>query len=75
MKSLTIAAIQTHPRFGRKDNNVAAALDLIPAGCDLAVLPELFATGYQFRDSAEALAMAEEAVKHHAEVEILRYAA
>jgi len=59
MKSLTIAAIQTQPLFGRKEENVAVALGFIPDGCDLAVLPELFSTGYQFTSRAEAFGMAE----------------
>lgn len=59
MNRLTIAAVQTSPVFGEVRANVDAALALVPAGCDLVVLPELFATGYQFRDAAEALALAE----------------
>ena len=62
MKSLHVAAIQTHPEFGRKQDNLATALEFIPAGCDLAVLPELFSTGYQFTSRAEALGMAENLV-------------
>ncbi len=61
MSILNIAAIQTSPVFGDVSGNLDRALDLIPGGCDLAVLPELFATGYQFRDTAEAAGMAEEA--------------
>ncbi len=56
----TVVALQTDPRFGEIDANLAAADavlgDLAP---DLLVLPELFATGYSFRDRAEALAVAE----------------
>ncbi len=59
MKRLTVAAIQTHPVFGNVEENVKSALDFIPDGCDLAVLPELFSTGYQFKDREEALALAE----------------
>jgi predicted amidohydrolase len=58
--NLTVAAIQTSPIFGALRDNVDAALAQLPDDCDLAVLPELFSTGYQFRDRAEALAMAEE---------------
>jgi predicted amidohydrolase len=60
MKKLKIAAIQTSPVFGRVDENLDTALALVPAGCDLAVLPELFATGYQFRSRAEAWDCAED---------------
>ena len=59
MNSLTVAAIQTHPVFGHMEENVKVALDFIPDRCDLAVLPELFNTGYQFKDREEALALAE----------------
>jgi len=61
VSSLTIAAVQTQPVFGDIRGNLVRALDLVPADCDLVVLPELFATGYQFRDPAEAAAVAEEA--------------
>jgi 5-aminopentanamidase len=56
---LRAAVVQTDPVFGEVTANVAAALAQVPADCDLAVLPELFATGYQFVDRAEALALAE----------------
>jgi predicted amidohydrolase len=60
MKSvLTVAAVQTAPAFGEAACNVEAALALVPPGCDLAVLPELCATGYQFASRDEALALAE----------------
>jgi predicted amidohydrolase len=59
---ITAAAIQTHPVFGEPERNREAALDALqalPRSCDLAVLPELFATGYQFRTREEAWALAE----------------
>jgi predicted amidohydrolase len=56
---LTVAAVQTSPRFGETRANVERALAMVPAGCDLAVLPELCATGYQFRDRDELRALAE----------------
>lgn len=60
MSVITVAAVQTSPAFGSVDANVDQALSLVPAGCDLAVLPELFATGYQFRGREEAAAYAED---------------
>ncbi len=55
-----VAALQTHPAFGEVARNLADAeariRGLVP---DLLVLPELFATGYAFRDRAEALALGE----------------
>ncbi len=60
MNRLKIAAIQSSPVFGEVAANLATTLELVPAGCDLAVLPELFATGYQFRTAAEAWDMAED---------------
>lgn len=60
MSRLQVAAVQNDPDFGRLERNLERALALIPRGCDLAVLPELFATGYQFRSRAEALRHAEE---------------
>ncbi len=59
MSTLTVAAIQTSPVFGDREGNLAAALALVPPGCDLAVLPELCTTGYQFTSRDEALSLAE----------------
>jgi predicted amidohydrolase len=59
MSLLTVAAVQTSPAFGEVAANVAAALAAVPADCDLAVLPELFSTGYQFRSRDEAFQLAE----------------
>jgi predicted amidohydrolase len=60
MNQLTIAAVQTDPVFGRVQANVEAALALVPPRCHLAVLPELFATGYQFRSRDEVATFAED---------------
>jgi predicted amidohydrolase len=59
MSELTVAAVQTDPRFGDVTGNLEAALALVPPGCDLAVLPELCTTGYQFVSLEEALSLAE----------------
>jgi len=55
-----LAALQTEPRFG----DVAGNLDQVEAmlegrRADLLVLPELFASGYSFRDRQEAESLAE----------------
>ncbi len=60
MSRLKVAAVQTAPRFGEVERNLDEALALVPPGLDLAVLPELFATGYQFRDRAELASLAED---------------
>jgi len=60
MNPVTVAAVQTEPFFGRVTSNVEAALALVPGNCALAVLPELFATGYQFRTRDEVASFAEE---------------
>ena len=60
MTRLTVASVQTAPVFGEVERNLDAALAHVPADIDLAVLPELFATGYQFRDRAELAALAED---------------
>ncbi len=54
--------IQTSPVFGRIRENVEDAVKRIKAlDAELVVLPELFSTGYQFRNRAEALKLAEPA--------------
>jgi predicted amidohydrolase len=60
MTTIRAAAVQTSPRFGEVEHNVSAGLNVIPADCDLVVLPELFNTGYQFRSRQEAWDLAEE---------------
>lgn len=59
MSTCRAAVIQTAPVFGEVGANLAAALALVPDGCDLAVLPELCTTGYQFRDRDELRRLAE----------------
>lgn len=60
MPDIRVAVIQNDPVFGALQENMNAALEAIPADCDLAVLPELFATGYQFTDRQEAARWAED---------------
>src|SRR5688572_14391403 len=55
-----VAALQTAPVFGKPEQNFEAVRHAVGAlRCDLLVLPELFATGYAFRDAAEARSLAE----------------
>jgi predicted amidohydrolase len=59
---MRIAVVQFSPSFGKVSENVARALALAEGvDADLYVFPELFATGYQFRDRAELNALAEPA--------------
>jgi predicted amidohydrolase len=60
MKKLKIATVQTAPVFGEVDSNIDTALALVPPGCDLVVLPELFSTGYQFKSKDELADLAED---------------
>jgi len=57
---MRIGIVQSSPTFGDVASNLEACRRLMSEeAADLWVLPELFATGYQFLDAAEALAMAE----------------
>jgi len=57
---LRVVALQTNPAFGRVEENLASAARALE-GVDaaLVVLPELCATGYAFRDRAEAEGLGE----------------
>ena len=60
MAGLRVGVVQTNPQFGRVRANLARALQLMAGTpADLYVLPELFATGYQFCSRAEVAALAE----------------
>jgi predicted amidohydrolase len=53
--------VQTHPVFGEIDGNVKKALALIEdTTADLFVFPELFNTGYNFKDEAETRSFSED---------------
>ncbi|MFO0773060.1 MAG: nitrilase-related carbon-nitrogen hydrolase [Nitrospiraceae bacterium] len=57
---MKVGYLQNAPTFGEVERNLARAGELIASvSCDLLVLPELFASGYQFTSKAEALALAE----------------
>jgi predicted amidohydrolase len=62
MEAMRVAVVQTNPVFGNVDKNIQEALSLMQGiEADLFVLPELFATGYNFVDAGEALSLSEEA--------------
>jgi len=57
---MRIGIAQTSPAFGERNRNVKEAIELLDSErADLWILPELFATGYQFVDADEARALAE----------------
>ncbi len=57
---ITVAAVQTSPRFGELARNCKRVGEMITcAKADLFVLPELFNTGYMFEDRAQVTEMAE----------------
>ncbi|MEA3238951.1 MAG: nitrilase-related carbon-nitrogen hydrolase [Candidatus Bipolaricaulota bacterium] len=57
---MRIGVVQMNPRFGAVEENIDRALATIDqAKSDLWVLPELFATGYQFRSRVETRSYAE----------------
>jgi predicted amidohydrolase len=58
---MRIGVVQFNPLFGGVGRNIAKAISLVrPLKADLWVLPELFATGYQFADASEARVLAED---------------
>jgi predicted amidohydrolase len=60
MRAVRVACVQNDPAFGVRDANLDAAEALLEGvEADVVVLPELFASGYSFRDRAEAEAAAE----------------
>jgi predicted amidohydrolase len=60
LKHLRVAINQTNPVFGAKEENIRQALSMMAgAKADLYVLPELFASGYNFVDVDEVKALAE----------------
>jgi predicted amidohydrolase len=57
---MRLAVVQNNPRFGEVEANLNAVESLLRGPkADVYVLPELFASGYLFRDRAEVEALAE----------------
>ncbi len=58
---MRVGVVQFNPLFGGVGRNIAKAISLVrPLKADVWVLPELFATGYQFVDREEVKALSEE---------------
>lgn len=59
---MKVALYQFAPSFGEVEKNIARVLGAVAdKDFDLLVLPEFFATGYQFKDAEEAAALADRA--------------
>ncbi|MDD4903396.1 MAG: acyltransferase [Candidatus Bipolaricaulis sp.] len=57
---MRVGVAQSQPQFGERDRNLAAAFDLLSRdSADLWVLPEFFASGYQFARTEEVRELAE----------------
>jgi predicted amidohydrolase len=58
---MLLGVVQFNPEFGKVEDNTRRALSLAAdVEADVYVLPELFSTGYQFKDRREAFDYAEE---------------
>ena len=58
---MKIGVYQNHPEFGEVETNIEQTMKVFDnISADLIILPELFATGYQFVSREEALSLAEE---------------
>lgn len=58
--TMRLGIAQTHPTFGKRETNIEDALGLLSQQtADVWVLPEFFATGYQFVSADEVRAFAE----------------
>ncbi|MCG8632663.1 MAG: hypothetical protein MI863_02485 [Desulfobacterales bacterium] len=57
---MKLGIYQNHPEFGNKDRNIDHAVTALHnTGADIIILPELFATGYQFTSREEAVSLSE----------------
>jgi len=61
---MKIILYQNNPEFGKIEKNVDVACEVVQNDeFDVFVLPELFATGYQFKDREEAVSLADETAR------------
>lgn len=71
-KKIKVSAVQTHPKFGDIKGNVDKACSrLNRLSSQVAVLPELFSTGYQFKNRKEAMELGEEVKSSYAVKKLL----
>lgn len=62
---MKVAIVQTQPDFGEIDKNIRRAIELMETErADLYVLPELFNTGYDFKNASEVELLAETSRGH-----------
>jgi 5-aminopentanamidase len=72
---MRLGIVQSSPVFGDVESNIQGCIDLMASGtADLWVLPELFATGYQFRDPEEARSFSERIPEGDTTQALIRYA-
>jgi len=73
---MIISLYQNNPRFGEVRQNIEDIIDNLKGiNFDLLVLPELFATGYQFKDREEAISFADSAGEGETFEKIKKFAA
>jgi len=72
---VTIGSVQFRPLFGKKKHNIERAITLMNRKrADLYVLPELFNTGYSFKDKSEVRGLAESVSKGETTQALMEYA-
>ena len=72
---ISVAVLQNDPAFGAKQQNVEQCLTMMRSvKADLYVLPELFATGYNFVDGKEARELAEPFLSGYTYHQIYKFA-
>lgn len=73
---MRVALYQNDPVFGEIEKNVMTAIEAVRnENFDVLVLPEFFATGYQFRNRDEALSLADEVGRGYTFEKLKRFSA